>query len=145
MTADIVRAPCLSAFDAELPAIDYEHAQGPDEAHRRIRQAQQQGPIAMGPHGPEVLTHELVRSILRDDRFVVPQGLSLAAQGVTSGHLWDKVSTLLLSLDGAEHHRLRRLVSKAFTPKAADRLRTTCVDVITELVGRTPAPVIATW
>jgi len=27
-------------------------------------------------------------------------------------------------------------VSKAFTPKAADRLRITCVDVITELVDR---------
>jgi cytochrome P450 len=136
MTADIVRGHCPSVFDADLPTIDYEHAQDPEEAHRRIRQAQQRGLIAMGPHGPEVLTYDLVRNLLRDDRFVVPQGLSLAAQGITSGPLWDKVSTLLLSLDGAEHHRLRRLVSKAFTPKAADRLRTTCVDVITELVDR---------
>jgi cytochrome P450 len=41
-----------------------------------------------------------------------------------------------LSLDGAEHHRQRRLVSKAFTPKAAARLRSTCADVITELTNR---------
>jgi cytochrome P450 len=53
-----------------------------------------------------------------------------------SAHLCTRVVKGLLSLDGAEHHRLRRLVAKAFTPKAAERLRTTCVDVITELVDR---------
>ena len=35
----------------------------------------------MGPHGPEVLTYELVRTVLRDDRFAMPKGLTLAAQG----------------------------------------------------------------
>ena len=47
-----------------------------------------------------------------------------------------RVATNLISLDGAAHHRLRRLVSKAFTPRATARLRTTIVDVITELVER---------
>jgi cytochrome P450 len=55
-------------------------------------------------------------------------------QGITSGELWDISLKGLLSLDGAAHHRQRRLVSKAFTPKAAGRLRTTCVDIIAELV-----------
>ena len=50
--------------------------------------------------------------------------------------MWDRAVKGLLSLDGAEHHRLRRLVSKAFTPKAAARLRTTCVEVINELVDQ---------
>ncbi|MDT5291173.1 MAG: hypothetical protein QOF88_6062 [Mycobacterium sp.] len=88
----------------------------------------------MGPHGPEVLTYELVRTVLRDDRFAMPKGMALAAQGITSGELWDISLKGLLGLDGAEHHRQRRLVSKAFTPKAAERLRTTCTDVIAELV-----------
>jgi cytochrome P450 len=39
-----------------------------------------------------------------------------------------------LSRDGADHNRLRRLVSKAFTPRSTARLKTTIVDVITELV-----------
>jgi cytochrome P450 len=60
----------------------------------------------------------------------------LASQGITSGPLWERVATNLISLDGAEHHRLRRLVSKAFTPRATARLHTTIVDVITELVDR---------
>ena len=64
----------------------------------------------------------------------MPPGLGLAAQGITSGPLWSRVSTGLLSLDGADHHRLRRLVSIAFTPRATTRLRSTIIDVITELV-----------
>jgi cytochrome P450 len=117
----------------DLPTIAYEQADTPDEAHQLIRQARRHGPIAVGPHGPEVLTYDLVRTVLRDDRFGMPKGLGLAAQGITSGELWDIAVKGLLSLDGAEHRRQRRLVSRAFTPKAAERLRTICADVITEL------------
>jgi cytochrome P450 len=123
-----------TTIETELPTIAYEHAQTPEEAHELIRQARARGPIAMGRHGPEVLSYELVRTVLRDDRFAMPKGLALAAQGITSGELWDISLKSLLSLDGAAHHRQRRLVSKAFTPKAAERLRTTCADIIAELV-----------
>jgi cytochrome P450 len=136
MTIAIDRPICLSVFDADLPEIDYQHCQSPDEAHKIISEARRLAPLAIGPHGPEVLTHELVRSVLRDPRFRVPQGMFLASQGITSGPLWERVATSLISLDGAEHQRLRRLVSKAFTPRATARLRTTVVDVITELVDR---------
>jgi cytochrome P450 len=118
----------------DLPTIAYEHAQSPHEAHELIRQAHVQGPIAMGPHGPEVLSYDLVRTVLRDDRFAMPRGLALAMQGITSGELWDISLKGLLSLDGADHLRQRRLVSKAFTPRAAERLRTTCTDIVGELV-----------
>jgi hypothetical protein len=40
----------------------------PDEAHRITAAARRQAPIAIGPHGPEVLSHELVRAVLRDTR-----------------------------------------------------------------------------
>lgn len=129
-----------SVFDAGLPEIDYEQCQSLDEAHKIIRQARQQASIAIGPHGPELLTYELVRTVLRDPRFRVPQGMFLASQGITTGPLWERVATNLISLDGAAHQRLRRLVSKAFTPRATARLSTTIVEVITELVDHhTPA------
>jgi cytochrome P450 len=134
MTVDAIGTNSPTVFDAGLPAIAYENAQNPDEAHRLIRRARLQGPIAVGPHGPEVLSYELVRTVLRDPRFCMPKGLALAAQGITSGRLWDKVTTGLLSRDGADHNRLRRLVSKAFTPRSTARLETTIVEVITELV-----------
>jgi cytochrome P450 len=134
MTIETIRTNSPTVCDAGLPTIAYEHAQNPEDAHRLIRQARLQGPIALGPHGPEVLTYELVRTVMRDPGFCMPKGLVLAAQGITSGPLWDKAITGLLSLDGAEHHRLRRLVSQAFTPRSTARLQSTIDDVITELV-----------
>src|SRR5262245_61718805 len=135
MTFDSVRSNSPSVFNAGLPVIAYEDAENPEDAHRIIRRAREQAPIALGPRGPEVLSYDLVQAVLRDPRFRVAQGLGLEAQGITSGPLWDRVVKTLLSLDGAEHHRLRRLVSKAFTARAAGRLRTTIVEVITELVN----------
>lgn len=123
-----------TSIATDLPTIAYEHAKSPHEAHELIRQAREEGPIAMGQHGPEVLSYDLVRTVLRDDRFAMPKGIALAMQGITAGELWDIAVKGLLSLDGAEHHRQRRLVSKAFTPRAAERLRTTCTEVIGDLV-----------
>jgi cytochrome P450 len=134
MSAATVGLRCPSVFEADLPSVSYEEAASPDEAHRNLRKALEQGPIAMGAHGPEILSYELVRSTLRDSRFRPPPGLSLEAQGITSGPLWDRVITSLLSINGDDHTRLRRLVSKAFTPRSVTRLDTTIVDVINELI-----------
>jgi len=123
-----------SVLDADLPTVEYEEATTPDEAHRNLRKALEQGPIAMGAHGPEILSYELVRATLRDPRFQVPRGLGLETQGITSGPLWDRASTSLLAMNGGDHTRLRRLVSKAFTPRSVTRLDGIIVDVITELV-----------
>ncbi|GAA4291424.1 hypothetical protein GCM10023161_37630 [Mycobacterium paraffinicum] len=136
MITTVDASTCPSVLDAGLPTIDYEHCLSPDEAHLILREARRRAPIAIGPHGPELLTYELVRSVLRGPRFRLPQGMFLASQGITTGPLWEGVATNLISLDGAEHHRLRRLVSKAFTPRATARLRTTIVEVITELLDR---------
>lgn len=125
---------CPSVFDAGLPIIAYDHLADPDEAHRVIADARKQAPIAIGPHGPEVLSYGLVRTVLRDSRFITARGLGLDLQGVTSGPLWDRVISNILGLDGAQHHRLRRLVSKAFAPRGAERLRSLIVEIITGLV-----------
>ena len=123
-----------SVFEADLPTVEYEEAPGPDEAHRNLRKALEQGPIATGAHGPEILSYELVRTTLRDPRFQVPRGLGLETQGITSGPLWDRASTSLLAMNGADHTRLRRLVSKAFTPRSVTRLDDVIVDVINGLI-----------
>ncbi|MDT5257707.1 MAG: hypothetical protein QOD10_2787 [Mycobacterium sp.] len=125
---------CPSVFDAGLLSLCYDHLTDPDEAHRAIAHARTQAPIAMGPHGPEVLSYELVRTVLRDSRVTTAHGLGLDLQGITSGPLWDRATTNILGLDGEAHHRLRRLVSKAFAPRGAERLRARIVVVITGLV-----------
>lgn len=124
----------MTVFDVALPTIAYHDSRDPDEAHRLIRQARERAPIAFGHYGPEVLTYDLVRTVLRDSRFAMPRGIGLVAQGITAGPVWDRVCRTIVSLDGAQHHRLRRLVARAFTPRAAARMRAACVAVITELV-----------
>jgi cytochrome P450 len=125
-----------SVFDAALPYLDHYAASCPDEGHRAIAEARAIACIALGPYGPEMLSYELVRTVLRDSRFAMPAGNGLSAQGITSGPLWRRVCESIVGIDGAEHLRLRRLVSRAFTPRTAERMRTACTDVITELVDR---------
>jgi cytochrome P450 len=123
-----------NVFEADIPTVEYEAATTPDEAHRNLRKGLEQGPIAMGAHGPEILSYELVRATLRDPRFQVPRGLGLETQGITSGPLWQRAATSLLAMNGADHNRLRRLVSKAFTPRSVTRLDDIIIDVITGLI-----------
>jgi cytochrome P450 len=134
-----VNTLCPNVFDAGLPALTYEFAETPAEVYPRIRAAQQQAAIAIGPFGPEILSYELVRAVLRDARFRIPPGINLMAHGISSGPLWDKLVNSLLCLDGDPHRRLRSLVSKAFTPRASARLHDTIVDVINDLVDRVAA------
>ena len=124
----------VSVFEADLPTVAYEEATTPDEAHRNLRKALEQAPIAIGAHGPEILSYPLVRETLRDPRFQVPPGLGLETQGITSGPLWQRASTSLLAMNGDDHNRLRRLVSKAFTPRSVTRLDDIIIDVIAGLV-----------
>ena len=122
-----------SVLDAGLPTLSYDVTETPQDVYARIREAQQLAPIAIGPLGPEILTYDLARTVLRDTRFVIPPGIHLAAQGVTSGPLWDRVVSSIMNAEGAEHHRLRSLVSKAFTPRATARLHDTIAEVVNEL------------
>jgi cytochrome P450 len=125
---------CPSVFEANLPQLAYVDAQSPEEAHRRIREVRAIAPIAMGLLGPEILSYDLVRSVLLDSRFGMPKGSFLAIQGVTSGPLTERFGRGLPSLDGAEHDRLRRLIAQAFTPRATARLNTMIAELINSIV-----------
>ncbi len=125
-----------NVFEAGLPALDYALDASPLDLQARLRDAQQDAPIAIGPVGPEVLSYELARAMLRDERFGIPQGINLMAQGIKSGRVFDKVVATLLCLDGPAHLRLRSLVSRAFTPRATGRLESTIESVVNELADR---------
>jgi cytochrome P450 len=101
-----------------------------------VGRARERTPVVLGPYGPEALSYDAVRTVLRDPRFMMPRGLNLVVQGITSGPVWDRVCNLLISLEGAQHQRLRRLVSRAFSPRAVEETRPLCVKVITEIVDR---------
>jgi cytochrome P450 len=131
-TNTLAGSPCV--FDADLPTLAYHDLADPTEAHALIAKARAESAIGLGPYGPEVLRYAEVHTVLRDPRFVTPRGLGLEAQGVTSGPLWDRAAASLLSIDGAAHGRLRRLVAKAFCPRAIARLQGLVTQTATDLV-----------
>lgn len=123
-----------SVFDAGLPTLDYGLTDTPQQIYPQFREAQQVAPIALGPIGPEVLSYEMARAVLRDPRFVIPPGIHLSAHGITSGPLWDRVTRSILNMEGEEHRRLRSLVSRAFTPRATARMHDAIHTVVNELL-----------
>ncbi|HTI78380.1 MAG TPA: cytochrome P450 [Mycobacterium sp.] len=136
----VASVTCPTVYEADLPTVSYEDAPTPAAAHSALKEAREQFPIAMGAHGPEILSYELAHTALRDHRMAPPPGMGLEAQGITSGELWDRVSASIITINGEDHARLRRLVSKAFTPRSVGRLDTTIVDIITQLTD----PLMAT-
>jgi cytochrome P450 len=115
----------------ELPLFSPEYQENPHHFERLVRE---QSPIAVLPFGLAALSYEAVQIVLRDRRFRQPEALGLAARGVTSGPLWDRAAESLLSLDGEEHRRLRKLVFRAFTPAGAGRHRDIMTEIINELI-----------
>ena len=77
-----------------------------------------------------VTRHEDVAAVLLDDaRFVVDPTLVLSADELERRRqpippeLDERINTNLLGKDGDDHRRLRRLVTKAFTPRMVEGLR----------------------
>ena len=72
-----------------------------------------------------------VDDAMRSDRALLDNHLAFTAlhrpaaeaQGITSGPLWQRITSLILSIDGERHHRQRRLVAKAFTQRRVEQLR----------------------
>src|ERR1700756_337592 len=121
MTTDTAFTATRRTRIADLPRLDSLDRAYQEDPHRFHRQARELGQVAIGPFGPVALSYDAVRTVLRDRRFRRPKDLGLEAQGITSGLLWDRAATGLLSLDGEDHHRLRKLVSRAFNPDCAAR------------------------
>ena len=125
-----------NVFEADLPTFTYGLTATPHDILEEVRLAQSRAPIVIGPLGPEILSYDLARDMLRDNRFRMPPGVTLAAQGITSGPLYEKMATSLLGLEGPPHTRLRKLVSRAFTPRATACLQDTIREVVNGLIDR---------
>jgi cytochrome P450 len=88
-----------------------------------VAQARERSWLARTPIGFAVLRYDDVAAILKDGRLHQGSAAILAMRGVTDGPLVDWWKRTILNIDGAEHTRQRRLVAKAFTPPAVERLR----------------------
>ncbi len=86
--------------------------------------------------GVLVIQHAKVLELLADPRLRSSLADFVRIQGMTEGPIYDAVSTSILAIDGPDHTRLRKLVSRAFTPRAVERLRPSMRKLATELTDR---------
>ncbi|HUD15743.1 MAG TPA: hypothetical protein VMQ59_00720, partial [Acidimicrobiales bacterium] len=121
----------VSAYQLDLPTCDLS---GADRADRLslIDSAREQHWLARTAIGLMILHYEDSVAVLRDRRFHSAMSLIPKSQGVTATFL-EKRRPSLLAIEGAEHTRLRRIVTSAFTPAAANRLRPFMRSTISEL------------
>ncbi|HUF33694.1 MAG TPA: cytochrome P450 [Acidimicrobiales bacterium] len=119
--------------EMELPELD---TFGLDKEESRVAMeaAREQHWLARMPLGYTVTRYEDVVAILRDRRFHSALGMIAQMQGVDDEAFTRRRQESILSMEGDEHARLRRLVAPAFSPRAADRLRPFMREVVGGLV-----------
>lgn len=105
----------------DLPVIDMADPGFWSDVHTPLRAALDVAPLARTPSGDViVLGHAEVEQFLRDPRMRTTD--LLATNGLTSGPLHEWWSRVMFSTDPPDHTRLRRLVSRAFTPQRVEAM-----------------------
>jgi cytochrome P450 len=129
----------------------------PKNACHLVEQIRQRGRISAVIGNWVTADAQIVRDVLRDDRFrtvkprdrspfrVIQRMLAITDLGVLN----PVEPPSLLVVDPPEHARLRRLVSRAFTPRAIDELRHRIEDIannlLNDLNGNTHCDLIANY
>ena len=122
------------AGELELPRLDYLNPEiRGDRFHETMHALAEESWLAAWDLGYFVLDREAAGFFLRTDKAVFPGTRLLELVGITDGPLWDSLSRNIISLNGDQHRRLRRLVHESFTPKAADRYRAAMRAILAEL------------
>jgi cytochrome P450 len=124
MTAQLVH-------DLDLPVLQTIGMERLD-AIAAVKEARSQHWLARTEMGYSVTGLHDVTAILRDKRF--HSALSILPQMSGLPEPVEPRRQSILSMEGDEHARLRRLVAPAFTPASANRLRPTMRSVISNLI-----------
>ena len=117
----------------DLPMIDLDPFSDEDERWAALKLLNSGEWLARTDMGTMVTRYEDVSTILRDKRWFSAIALIAQMQDYDNPEWNSRDRQSILSTEGPDHTRLRRLVSPAFTPKSADRLRPFMRKVIEEL------------
>jgi cytochrome P450 len=124
-----------NAFDLDLPDLaTADAATTIEEQSERVQAAARENWIARNPFGFSILHHDDVVAVLRDKRWHSASGRIAEMFGIDDPAFTARRRVSILSAEGDVHTRLRRLVGKAFSPRAADRLRPFMREVVNGLV-----------
>src|SRR5262245_5987443 len=119
-------APYLNFFTPEFEA-------DPAAAITALRA---QSWLVRTPIGVLVIARDKVESLLADPRLRSSLLDFVRLQGLNDGPIYESLARTLLAVDGADHTRLRKLVSRAFTPRAVEQLRPAMRDLAATLIAR---------
>ena len=96
-----------------------------DELHAALRRASEAGPLASESTSGTtiVLRHADIEALARDHRLAGVGLTFFDLMGIVDGPLREWYGGLMFTNEGETHDRLRKLVSRAFTPRSAEKLR----------------------
>ena len=120
--------------DIEMATINVDLTQSESERRDGARLLSKGDWIARTDGGYAITHHDDCTSILRDKRWFSALALISQMQNYVDKEWAKRGRKSILSTEGLEHQRIRRIVSPAFTPKSADRLRPFMNTVINELL-----------
>lgn len=124
----------------ELQLPDLTWLDDPSLDHERVRdvavEAADDHWLAKNLFGYSVLRYDDVVAMLRDKRWHSASGQILEMSGIQNEEWLARRRTSILSAEGDEHTRLRRLVGPAFSPRHADTLRPYMREVVNGLIDR---------
>lgn len=126
----------MTASELDLPDLSWLDA--PDVTAEQRREAAgdaaRESWIARNIFGFSILRYDDVVAMLRDKRWHNASGRIMELSGIDNPEWLARRRTSILSAEGDEHTRLRRLVGPAFSPRHADALRPYMRDVVNELI-----------
>lgn len=121
--------------ELELPELDLRRAGGGPDSRDLLAELAEQGWLIKNPFGYLLTRHEDCVAVLKDRRWHQAARLLTQVRNITDERFIKRQERpSILTMEGDEHQRLRRLVSSAFTPRAADRFRPFMREVINDLI-----------
>ena len=131
----ITDGTATNVFDLDLPDLGTMDVDLTfDENAAAIRELARDHWIARHPFGFSILHYDDTVAVLRDKRWHSASRRIPEMLGITDPAFLARRRESILSAEGEVHTRLRRLVGKAFSPRAADRLRPFMREVVNGLI-----------
>jgi cytochrome P450 len=120
--------------DLDLPTLELaQPGMVGDRLHATLAATRAESWIARNNAGVSILEREAAEFFLKSPALEFPGAVMMELMGITDGPIHRVMERGLLGRSGADHKRLRRLVSRSFTPRAADRWRAVMREQLHEL------------
>lgn len=121
---------------SQITEVPYLDISSPEFAmsSEQVRDARERSWYANTNYGVAVLRYKEVTELLKHPSLNQGSAKWPEHHGVHSGMFYDWWSKNLLVLEGEEHHRIRRLLNPAFSPRVAEQLKPQFAEIADELI-----------